>query len=547
MRTTSQLLRSAAPVLALVAACATSLLAEETTVQEPDLAIVGWTIDDSVAGNADGGLHPGETALLRIYLSNRGNETARNVSALISEVEDHPDVEILDKSALWPDLPATGAPGVTIAPHFKIHVATTRPCRFEIRLRLELSAADGYQETREITLELVDPQEIDLATGAARPFYYGRDPGDMLGHSPMATGDFDGDGYDDLVLGVEEADGPNNARNLAGEVIVVFGGPGPAVDTDLASVTPGVSVIYGVAAGDRLGSGVATGDLNGDGYDELLLGAAGGDGYSNNRPEAGDVYVLYGQAAGLALTVDLFQQPLIMRTVGGVDAGDTLGSSVAAGDVNADGYDDLVIGARLADGPGNARSEAGAVHVVYGQSSMLPDIDLAALPGGATVIHGADAGDFLGGDVSSGDLDGDGHDDVLAGARGADGPWNASAAAGEVAVVYGGPGTLANIDLASPPPGVAVVYGSDAADGLAETILSADLNGDGRRPRRRDRRRRRSAKRNADLRGRVPRRVRRPRAVVGDRPRGAASERERHLGHTRGRSGGRRSGGRPGR
>ena len=64
-------------------------------------------------GNGDGGLHPGEAARLTIHLSNQGNETARNVAGTLKEVVDHPDVEILDKFALWPDLSATGVPSAS--------------------------------------------------------------------------------------------------------------------------------------------------------------------------------------------------------------------------------------------------------------------------------------------------------------------------------------------------------------------------------------------------------------------------------------------------
>lgn len=84
---------------------------EPESVGSPDLRIIGWTIDDSLAGNADGGLHPGETAYLQIHISNQGNATARSVAGTLSEAADHPDVEIIDKFALWPDLPATGTPG----------------------------------------------------------------------------------------------------------------------------------------------------------------------------------------------------------------------------------------------------------------------------------------------------------------------------------------------------------------------------------------------------------------------------------------------------
>jgi hypothetical protein len=178
-------------------------LAEDTLAQEPDVVVVGWTVDDAGDGNGDGGLHPGESAYLRIHLSNQGNETARWVDGQLSEEADHPDVEILDKFATWPDLPATGTPAESDAPHFRIRVAATRPCEWEIPLLLSISA-EGYLVERRFTVTLLDPREVDLADGSARPFYYGIDSDDHLGYS-AATGDVDGDGYDDLINAADAA------------------------------------------------------------------------------------------------------------------------------------------------------------------------------------------------------------------------------------------------------------------------------------------------------------------------------------------------------
>ena len=454
---------------------------EEALTGTPDIRLVGWTVDDSLVGNSDGGLHPGETALLQIFLMNQGNETARNVAATLFEVEDHPDVEILDKYALWPDLMATEVPGASLTPHFRIQVAQTRPCYWEIPLRLEITAEDGYSETREFTLVMVDPRRTDLADGAARSFYFGVDPGDFLGES-VASGDLDGDGFDDLILGATAGAGPGNAKPGAGEVVVVYGGPVRVADTDLALPAPaGVDIgfVFGADAGDNLGGAVATGDLDGDGFDDLILGADSGAGLINATPAAGEVVVVYGGPVRLA-TIDLASPPANVSFIFGATGNDRLGTSVAAGDLDGDGFDELILGAPQGDGPAaGIRSNAGEVVVVYGGPARLGTTDLASAPAGIAIVLGVDAGDALGSSVASGDLDGDGFDELILGANGGTGPSNTRGFAGEVAVVYGGPVRMADTDLASPPAGTAFVFGAVASDNLGVSIAVGDLDGDG--------------------------------------------------------------------
>jgi hypothetical protein len=87
-----------------------------------------------------------------------------------------------------------------------------------------------------------------------------------------AAGDASGDGVDDLLAGVPFADGPDNEREDAGEALVVFGRDGLSGDIDLAEDEPGLRIL-GALPGDTLGFGVAGVDINGDGIDDVIVGA----------------------------------------------------------------------------------------------------------------------------------------------------------------------------------------------------------------------------------------------------------------------------------
>ncbi|HVL20518.1 MAG TPA: FG-GAP repeat protein, partial [Amaricoccus sp.] len=174
----------------------------------------------------------------------------------------------------------------------------------------------------------------------------GISPRDYSGREIAGAGDVNGDGIGDLIIGAWGGD-PGGV-SYAGESYVVFGTKKAfRASFDLATLdgTNGFR-LDGIDPDDRSGRWVAAaGDMNGDGFDDVVIGASGADPGGNES--AGETYVVYGKGSGFAASLALAS---LDGTNGfrldGIDAGDTSGRAAAgAGDVNGDGYDDLIVGA----------------------------------------------------------------------------------------------------------------------------------------------------------------------------------------------------------
>ena len=267
------------------------------------------------------------------------------------------------------------------------------------------------------------PSTIDLSSAAADVSVHGDDAGDAAGISVRAA-DINGDGSDDLIIGARSAD-PTGGED-AGETYVIYGGGSLPSIIDLSGTAADLTV-YGDDAGDISGNAVAGGDINGDGFDDLIIAAPHADPVGGE--EAGEAYVIYG-AGSLPSTINLDSTAADL-TVYGDDAYDHFGSGIdvgiAAGRINGDGVDDLIIGASLADPPGGVN--AGKAYVIYGGGSLPSTIYLSSTAADLTV-YGDDAGDDCSYAVATGDINGDGTDDLIIGARAAD-------PAGETYVIYG--------------------------------------------------------------------------------------------------------------
>ena len=252
------------------------------------------------------------------------------------------------------------------------------------------------------------------------------------------AGDVNGDGIDDLIIGMPLADPDGTLNN--GSAFIVFGsadGFAPVIDLSLLDGSNGFTV-KGYHPSGQLGRVSSAGDINGDGIDDLVIGADVADDLAPYR--GGEVYVIFGTDQGFDAEVDVSALDGANGfLIAGIDGGDLLGRSVSsAGDVNGDGIDDLLIGAPGADGEANSGSASGEAYVIFGSTAGFDSlIDLEALDGSNGFrIDGDDNPDLFGSIVdAAGDVNGDGVDDLIVGAYNA--TVDGEQGAGEAYVIYG--------------------------------------------------------------------------------------------------------------
>ena len=258
-----------------------------------------------------------------------------------------------------------------------------------------------------------DSDRVDLADLGDGGFpINGVEPSDVLGFSLSGAGDVNGDGLSDVIIGAYGAD--PNANDMAGVSYVVFGKVDPD-PVDFQDLGGGGFRIVGAEPEDRSGRTVAgAGDVNGDGLADVVVRVERD--VDGSFFAGGDCYVVFGKSDDT--TVELGALGIDGFRVNGADAGDGACQSLAgAGDMNGDGFADLVIGAHLSN-PGG-KELAGESYVVFGKADA-DSVDLTTLGSGGYRLEGASPGDRAGISVSSaGDVNGDGLSDIVIGASSA--------------------------------------------------------------------------------------------------------------------------------
>lgn len=278
--------------------------------------------------------------------------------------------------------------------------------------------------------------------------------------------DFNGDGFADIAVGVP---GESLAAATAAGIVQEFRGrSGPLDPADDRAWRQNRAGLGGTpGAGDLFGSALTCGDFDGDGFWDLAVGVPGEVG--------GSVQTLYGSAAGLrGDRSNLWTQATL--GVGEASVGDRFGAALASGDFNRDGFDDLAIGAPD-DGEAGAVA-AGSVTAVFGSPGGLSAAGAVLIHKDSPSIRGvAAAGDRFGHSVATGDIDGDGFVDIVAGVPGDSVSGNA--AAGSVAVLFGNPRGVGSRDLrvTRDSPGIKGRSATNARWGTA--VTTGSFNGDG--------------------------------------------------------------------
>jgi hypothetical protein len=301
--------------------------------------------------------------------------------------------------------------------------------------------------------------EINLTSADIK--FNGITANDDVGKSLLIK-DINGDNLSDIIIGVPDATA--NSYSSAGKVYIYYGSLSSS-EYNLSSADLELHGEYGTY---DAGGSLTSGDINNDGYNDLIVSAVGAIPYTpSDVTTFGEFYLFYGPLTSTG-TLNLTTANVTFR---GIDEQDfdisNINQILSSADVNNDSFDDIIIGAEKGDANGNA--DSGETYVIYGGSSLDSIFNLTYAN---VTINGVNSGDFSGSEVSSGDINGDGVSDIIIVAEYGDNGHNNE---GQTYVVFGNSNLDSEINLSDAN---VTIDGVTSNDFSGSSISTGDINND---------------------------------------------------------------------